>query len=984
MTFQEAEQRFRELEAYWNTGQMDPRAYQTALGNLRVVDAYGETWMMQEHTGRWHVFRNGSWILMTPPAYAPAADRPQPAADRAQPAADRAQPAARYQEPAPRKKGGAAKLFLIIGLLGACLLCAGVGAAGYLVYNGTLALPEEIAGLLPELGKVSPASPGASEPQVQADVKTMESITAAPDGQPHTDSRGAGLVVPADAVEEGTQVDLVANDLDAPWRKEIETAVSVDTPFYSLSAQGKSDSSGSLTLSLPAASPNSRLLAVIDGDFLVELEQAPQDGKFSLQARAAPQDTSEMTLPPGSDASGSIYYAVITPKAGSSDLSGGPQLAAWHPSSLMQADERNCGADFSLIGGANLNVCRQNEAGTVYVTVPVKHKDLLPQVDQMVDKVEAAMNKYAELGFTTARLTHSSPMLVRVSTNATSPYYYPLNGVLYIPLDTVKTIAGESSTEVYHEMAHWIQAVKYSTKLAYWSEERTWWLETSAENMVMLLQPDYLGKNLTTYGTISTSGSALAFQASPYQWPGDFYVQAQLLKINLCDSANCPLSQASFAKAISEGAYPLMNGTAKGLISGNMKDYAYYLLGKYPVQANTAISLDGPVKSGEGYGEYVRITRNNNVDLKYDYNGADPQMRKETKDGLETLVIQANLSDDGVYPLTIYGGAGNNPGLPVQVVIDPGAPFYYTQDDGDFKYSDGSAEVKLLPLHGEMGIKKVRIVAVGENGGEVFKARVEPLSLEGAWAVMITGAKTGGGLTCSGGDEPNDDPDSSGQLMALLTYMLSGTGDMQADPTGRSLDYTPVASRIPAAFTEEGVTFQATALLAGDGVKYQAKLDIPRSGGGESSLPPAVPLAAAGILLPLAWFWRKRMDIRWVRVATNVLVIAFLVLVSTGCIDIYGDSMVDAKFTKIEYVGGEDTGVITVSNDAGAGEPQGKPMWKMTGSATYTVTLNFETSNTDDKGNETTQVATCTGPITFPVTAYIYKDMTINWPSGDE
>lgn len=126
------------------------------------------------------------------------------------------------------------------------------------------------------------------------------------------------------------------------------------------------------------------------------------------------------------------------------------------------------------------------------------------------------------------------------------------------------------------------------------------------------------------------------------------------------------------------------------------------------------------------------------------------------------------------------------------------------------------------------------------------------------------------------------------------------------------------------------------------------------------------------------------MDIRWVRVGTNLLVIAFLVLVSTGCIDIYGDSVVDAKFTRIEYVGGEDTGVITVSNDAGASEPQGKPIWKMTGSATYTVTLNFETANIDADGNETTQVETCTGPITFPVTAYVYKDMLINWPSDEE
>ena len=411
-------------------------------------------------------------------------------------------------------------------------------------------------------------------------------------------------------------------------------------------------------------------MLVVDNEYLVELPQAPQNGKLTVQTRAAPTDDSDMMIPEGYDGNGSIYYTVVTPKSGSS-LTSGLHLASLRE----QADERNCIPDISIIGGAAINLCRQNPDGTIMVMLPTLHRELSPQVDVMIDKIQTVMNKYAELGFTSAKLSSSSPMLVRVSSKITSPSYYPLNGVLYIPTDSVQKIATQNPTDVYHEMAHWIQAMKYSTRLAYYSGERTWWLETSAENMVMMVVPEYVGSNLLTYGTISGEGSSLALQAKPYQWPGDYYVHAQLVKVNICDNDACPLSPESFAQAISAGSYPLMNGTAKGKISGNMKDYAYYLLGKSPTDANSSIPLTGPVKTGEGYGEYVRITRTNNTDLKYDYNGSEPQMRKETEDGMEVLVIEAPLAEDGVYPLMVSGGAGNNPGLPVEMVIEPGAPF---------------------------------------------------------------------------------------------------------------------------------------------------------------------------------------------------------------------------------------------------------------------------------------------------------------------
>ncbi|HMN61509.1 MAG TPA: hypothetical protein PJ988_14145, partial [Anaerolinea sp.] len=635
----------------------------------------------------------------------------------------------------------------------------------------------------------SPADPSGDLPAAQVEIQPAETLAVSADGAPHADSHGVSLSVPAEALAEGGQVTLSANHLSAAWMKDLESALSIDTPFYSLTTPGKYDSAGSLTLTFPAAQPNSRLLAVIDGDFLVELAQTPQDGALTIQTRAAPADAADLTPP---DGPGSIHYAVISPKS-ASQRSPSTKMASLKP----QADERSCIPDISIIGGAAINLCRQNPAGTVQVMLPTTQRDLLPQVDVMVQKIESVMSQYYNLGFTTAQLSKSAPMLVRVSTKVTSPSYYPLNGVLYIPVDSVARIATLSPTDVYHEMAHWIQAVKYSTRLAYYSGERTWWLETSAENMVMLIEPDYVGSNLRTYGTISAADNSLAMQASPYQWPGDYYVHAQLVKINLCDDPACPLSPGSFAKAVSEGAYPLMNGAAKSLVGENLKNYAFYLLGKPPSSANTAIPLGGPVKSGEGFGEYVRITRNSSVDIKFDYNGSDPQMRKDTVDGKDALAIEAVIQRDGVYPLVILGGEGKNPGLPVELVIAPGASFYYTLDDGELMYSDGSQELKILPIHGAMGLRKVRLVALGINGGEGFKARVQPLDLQGAWAVMATGPKTAGAMTCtSSDDEGVDNPDATAQLMAYITTILSGWATCRPSPPGA----TWIGCRWPLAF----------------------------------------------------------------------------------------------------------------------------------------------------------------------------------------
>lgn len=965
MDFREAGQKFQELEKNFTGGKITPENYRAELARLRVTDSAGAVWQMQEHTGRWFCYRDGQWVAATPPV---SVSQPVKAAPPAEPPA---------QAPAPKRRSGK-WLALVIA---ACLMCGvlicflSVGG-GYLLYQrGMVDLPPELVQLIDQAQNAGPADAGG------AAVRPAEQLAVAADGAPHADSHGVALTVGGADLPENTPVNLIANDLKADWRKTLESGYSFDTPFYAVSVPGKENSAGGLDLSFPAASEQSRLVAVVDGDYLVQLAVTPQDGKLAVKTYAGPSDPSGLTSFQGMEGAGSIYYVVMTPKPGTGSLAGGHQASL-----VAQADERNCTPGFTLFGKASINLCRQDEEGTVQVLLPLAKRDLAPQVDQMVDKIVTVMKKYSELGFTAATLSKSSPLTVRISTTISSPTYYPLNGVLYIPVDTVQNIASGSPVDVYHEMAHWIQNKHYNATAAYYSQERTWWLETAAENMVMLVEPKYISGNLTTYGTITT-GDTLALQNSPYQWPADFYVQAQLVKVNMCDSATCPLSAASFAKAISEGVYPFKSGANQSLLSGNLTDYAYYLLGKSPVRANTAIPLTGAVKSGDGYGEYITVSTTTKADLSYSTNGTAPQIRKEAKDGKDTLVVEAKLQRDGVYPLMVQAQAGNSAGMPVQLTISPGASFYYTLDDGELQYSNGSKELKIQPIFSGGGYKKVRIVALGINGGEVLNARVEPLDLSGAWVVFPTG-KLSGSLQCTGGGEDSTtDPEGVAMLNGVLVYLASGTGDMAVDSTGRNLDWSVVSARVPAEFTEAMVTYKASALLGGGGIKYQGEIDIPRPASHRfpAGKAGAALAGVAGLaLLPLIW-WGRRHSLKK-RLWVNLLTLAVLAVGLAGCVGIalYGTTGVEANLTKIEYVGGEDTGTVTFSNQAGAVEPQGKPMWKLSGTATYNVNFSIEVGTTDANGVDQTEVTTCTGPASGPVMVYVYKDVTVVIPKSSE
>lgn len=109
MNYREAEDRFRMLENRRERGVLSQEQYRAELNRLRVTDAEGRLWMLQERTGQWHVYQDGRWIASEPPSA--ARSTPPPVAVTSEPA-----PRRRSEPPMPAKEGGGCRktaLYLI-------------------------------------------------------------------------------------------------------------------------------------------------------------------------------------------------------------------------------------------------------------------------------------------------------------------------------------------------------------------------------------------------------------------------------------------------------------------------------------------------------------------------------------------------------------------------------------------------------------------------------------------------------------------------------------------------------------------------------------------------------------------------------------------------------------------------------------------------------------------------------------------------------
>ena len=67
MDFDLAAQSFVWLEQLRRSGQITLDDYRAQLGGLRVTDAQGRVWMVQEQSGQWHVWDGAQWSPQAPP-----------------------------------------------------------------------------------------------------------------------------------------------------------------------------------------------------------------------------------------------------------------------------------------------------------------------------------------------------------------------------------------------------------------------------------------------------------------------------------------------------------------------------------------------------------------------------------------------------------------------------------------------------------------------------------------------------------------------------------------------------------------------------------------------------------------------------------------------------------------------------------------------------------------------------------------------------
>lgn len=943
--FQNAEQQFKLLDDQFNAGKITLDQYRAALVQLRVVDANGEAWQLQERTRNWFVFRQGQWAAATPPGATPP---PPPALNQMQPppVQTRTAPTPKVKKPFPLKP-------VLFGLGGLVVVAA-------LVIGG-ISLFKHLSGRSASAGETYKFSQGSS-------------LTLAAGQTSLQDDQGTTLRIDPSALpEEDSVAQLTQYTPKGNLEKALSESYNMETPFYEVSLQGQQDGSGLAQLELPASSPESRLMMVVDNQYTVILNVTPENGKLTTDAHLGPSEMADTTDTDMAEKPGSVYYAVVTPKQTSASLLKG------HAASVRpDADSAPSCSPISLRALSIFNRCQSNDDGSVMVIYPSSSTITHYDAYNAARAIEQAVKDYKSHGFTYANLSPSSPILAVVSSSYTSPEYNFKNGVIYLPPDIPVKLSSEKSA-IEHETAHWVQNRIYSMMVAKAVDARKWWMDVSAEMMVIDIDPDYLAGNMASYGYV-TNEADLAFQDSPYQWPADFYVHAQLAEVNMCDSGYCAFNRDEFVAAINGGRYPYNSEHAQQQLDNNMEDYARYLLGAAPQQANSSISL-AATQSQNGYGQFISVYGSKKSKLTYTTNGAAPQIEEETQPTGNVIKITAPLQKDSAYPLVVTSPKTAQ-GLAVTMTIDPGVPFMYRVDGGEVQTSDGSEEVTIGPIHSTMGISELRIVAYSKTDGQTFSAQIEPVDLEGAW-VIVPGDLISNTITCTDTD-PNStsDPDGMAQFGAGFFGMFNAMGDMNEDSSELKYDWSLVSSRAPSELSDLKYTFTSTAAVEQKGVHLEGELNMPRPAESSSTLPenPAAVGLTLAFIVPTAGvslipFKNKKR--KWLLLAVMLLAMAALL---SGCIGIaiYGDIKADVMITKMEYTAGEDTATYTIGGDA-----TGTPIWTIKeGTGTFPIDMFIEASSDDTNGNTTTSVTECSGTATFSIKGGIYKDANVILNTG--
>ncbi len=975
MDFQTAENQYRYYADQCNQGKITYQQFQDAVNQITVYDASGQLWMLHAQSAKWCVFQGGQWVFMDPhspsqPGTSQIPSIPPPAIPSAANIPPGMPPISTYQSPITQKKKSPLLLFLGIG----AFLCIGLAITGYLlVKSGKFA---SLFGDLP-IETSSNGTTGPSEGKLT--YEPVDTISVNTGTSQMVDSNQAQLSIPEGSLPDGVSGQFVINEPNAALQKEIDGLATLLTPFYQLKVEGKNDGSGVATFTLPINGEPLFLVELFDGKYIAasKVEYNSNSASIPVPLLSGLTDTGNDSL----SFAGTYAFAFITPRQAGLLL---PETK--FASQVNQAVQRDCTIRYQIASSGygveeiknQVSFCRKNGDDTVRVMYNTSYTPkMTPEIaDQVVNQVETIMDKYQAEGFTAAKLkANQSKVNVVVEAGSGDPVYIPSSATVYIPQDSIGS--SELQYELAHELAHWIQDNAYNMTAAYWSNfigvssASTWWFEVSAENMVMLVAPEYLDKNLTFYGTTSLGDDKRTpFQLAPNQWNEDLYNHAQLLKVFTCENPGvCPISPSQFIKVINEGIFPI-DDSAVAVISQNLDDYARYLLGVSPQKANSSIYLLNSVKTGNGYGESV-TPLDNKGSLSFKKTGYEPQMKLvDGKTGKE-LEIQAVIEKSSVYPLMLETPI--NPslaGFPVEIEVAAGTPFYYRIESGEIKYHNGSDKLILGPIHPKLGVIGIRIVAIAGDGAKTFTARIRPLDISGDWLFFAKDVKSNS-VVCatSNGEEDDTTPLELAQVNSLLTsYATTIFGVFSPDTGATSYTWSLSPGADLTGGGDVAAVVAGAALLDGTGITVQSSLTLPQSS--SSSTPSkALPVAlASGGVLGLGFFlYKKKFKL--------TTIIGLMLLGLTGCSAFFGMWGTWSASTKVDKIIPYDPATIGdfLGTEASSSDIGGIPRYVVKGSTT--ADMNFTiTGGVVTIAGESEESTTCSGTMVYDVFGYLLDD----------
>jgi hypothetical protein len=268
-------------------------------------------------------------------------------------------------------------------------------------------------------------------------------------------------------------------------------------------------------------------------------------------------------------------------------------------------------------------------------------------------------------------------------------------------------------------------------------------------------------------------------------------------------------------------------------------------------------------------------------------------------------------------------------------------------------------------------------VALGKAGGEVFKATVSQIDLQGAWLLM-PGKPVNDNITCLNSTEDSGINTSiNSQSLLMLSTYIGALGDYRPDAAGNGLTWGGNAGRTPAevsSYIGSMLQFEGVVLPSVDKIQMQNSFEWVRAAS-QAPAQPQRPLLLLGLAIVVPGVWGLRGGRKRPYGSFISLVLAIFLL--AGCVgfgfNMWGTVTSEAQFTQFEYLGGESIPVIGPDSSSDT-----VPLWRLRGTADYVVDFYVEASTDTVEGESATAVTHCTGTATYNVEAQVFKDIVVN------